>query len=232
MPRVGAGAFTWDGALAPTFSGSLEPLPGAHEDERAMRWWASQPAAWEACRERTEEPEQAPGRFHAWVQLQSGRLGLPVMVAFPASYRAMWAQRYLLRFVSATMRSGGVRSTSRRWPWSRWGRAVGGCEIRSAEALAPVRQAHARRGRGRGRAGWAVHAHRSHAQRATWRHRPTAASEDGGETPSRSAPAPRPGGAEDARRLTTRLVRWCIPCSHRRSRQALPARQPSWRGCG
>ena len=110
-----------------------------------MRWWASQPAAWEACRERTEEPEQAPGRFHAWVQLQSGTLGLPVMVAFPASYRAMWAQRYLLRFVSATMRSGGVRSTSRRWPWSRWARAVGGCEIRSAEALAAVRQAHARR---------------------------------------------------------------------------------------
>ena len=50
MLSLGAAAFTSDGALAQTFSANLEPLPEAHEDERTMRWWASQPAAWEACR--------------------------------------------------------------------------------------------------------------------------------------------------------------------------------------
>ena len=99
MLSLGAAAFTSDGALAQTFSANLEPLPGAYEDERTMRWWASQPAAWEACRARTQEPEQALGSFHAWVEVQAKTLGLPVMVAFPAAYDAMWVQWYLHRFV-------------------------------------------------------------------------------------------------------------------------------------
>ena len=78
---------------------NLEPLPKAHEDERTMRWWASQPAAWVACRAQTQDPEQALGSFHAWVERQEKTLGLPVMVAFPASYDAMWVQWYLHRFV-------------------------------------------------------------------------------------------------------------------------------------
>ena len=99
MLSLGAAAFTSDGALAQTFSTNLEPLPEAYEDERAMRWWASQPAAWEACRAQTQDPEQALGSFHAWVERQAKTLGRPVMVAFPASYDAMWVQWYLHRFV-------------------------------------------------------------------------------------------------------------------------------------
>ena len=99
MLSLGAAAFTSDGALAQTFSANLEPLPKAHEDERTMRWWASQPAAWEACRAQTQDTEQALGSFHAWVERQAKTLGLPVMVAFPASYDAMWVQWYLHRFV-------------------------------------------------------------------------------------------------------------------------------------
>ena len=57
MLSLGAAAFTSDGALAQTFSANLEPLPEAYEDERTMRWWASQPAAWEACHAQTQDPE-------------------------------------------------------------------------------------------------------------------------------------------------------------------------------
>ena len=64
-----------------------------------MRWWASQPAAWEAGRTNPEAPESAMRRFHAWIQHQHDTVGLPVMVAFPAAYDAMWTQRYLRRFV-------------------------------------------------------------------------------------------------------------------------------------
>ena len=99
MLSLGAAAFTSDGALAQTFSANLEPLPEAHEDARTMRWWASQPAAWEACRTQTQEPRRAMRSFHAWVELQARTLGLPVMVAFPAAYDAMWVQWYLHRFV-------------------------------------------------------------------------------------------------------------------------------------
>ena len=99
MLSLGAAAFTSDGALVQTFSANLEPLPEAHEDERTMLWWVSQPAAWEACRALPQDPEQALGSFHAWVERQEKTLGLPVMVAFPASYDAMWVQWYLHRFV-------------------------------------------------------------------------------------------------------------------------------------
>ena len=34
--------------LGDTFSVNLEPLPEASEDTRTMRWWASQPAAYDA----------------------------------------------------------------------------------------------------------------------------------------------------------------------------------------
>ena len=66
-------------------------------------------------------------------------------------------------------------------------------EIEPAQTLATARQAHARRGRGRHRAGRAVHEHRARTQCATWRNRTPRESEDGKETPSRSAPITRTG---------------------------------------
>ena len=99
MLSLGAAAFTSEGVLGDTFSVNLEPLPEASEDMRTMRWWASQPAAWEACRTDPEAPESAMRRFHAWIQDQHDGVGLPVMVAFPAAYDAMWVQWYLRRFV-------------------------------------------------------------------------------------------------------------------------------------
>ena len=37
--------------------------------------------------------------FHAWIQHQHDAVGLPVMVAFPAAYDAMWIQWYSRRSV-------------------------------------------------------------------------------------------------------------------------------------
>ena len=99
MLSLGAAAFTSDGVLGETFSANLEQLPEAHEDVRTMRWWASQATAWEACRTDPEPPRAAMHRFHAWLERQHAAVGLPVMVAFPAAYDAMWVQWYLRRFV-------------------------------------------------------------------------------------------------------------------------------------
>ena len=99
MLSLGAAAFTSEGVLGNTFWVNLEPLPEASEDTRTMRWWASQPVAWEACRTDPEAPESAMRRFRSWIQHQHEAVGLPVMVAFPAAYDAMWIQWYLHRFV-------------------------------------------------------------------------------------------------------------------------------------
>ena len=99
MLSVGAAAFTSDGELGETFSANLEQLPEASEDVRTMRWWASQSAAWRACRADPEPPRRAMRRFAAWLERQRRAVGLPVMVAFPAAYDATWVRWYFYRFV-------------------------------------------------------------------------------------------------------------------------------------
>ena len=99
MLSLGAAAFTGDGALADTFSANLEALPEAREDPKTMRWWATQPEAWAACRTQTQDPGQAMRGFHTWVLAHARTVGTPVMVAYPAAFDAMWVQWYLHRFV-------------------------------------------------------------------------------------------------------------------------------------
>ena len=90
MLSLGAAAFTSEGVLDDTFSVNLESLPEASEDMRTMRWWASQPVAWEACRTDPEAPESAMRRFHTWIQRRNEAVGLPVTVAFPGASSVQW----------------------------------------------------------------------------------------------------------------------------------------------
>ena len=126
---------------------SPPPLVEASEDMRTMRWWASQPAAWEACRTGPEAPESAMRRFHAWLQHQHDAVGLPVMVAFPAAFDAMWVQWYLRRFVGDDpfrRRAIDVKTLA----MVAMGRGLpGDHKVEPAPALASSRQAHPRRGR-------------------------------------------------------------------------------------
>ena len=99
MLSLGAAAFTGDGALANTFSANLEALPEAREDPKTMRWWATQPEAWAACRTQTQDPGQAMRGFNTWVLAHAKTVGTPVMVAYPAAFDTMWIEWYLYRFV-------------------------------------------------------------------------------------------------------------------------------------
>ena len=98
MLSLGAAAFNSDGRRLATFSANLEPLPGAGEDPRTMRWWASQSAAWEACHVNPQPPEKAIADFRRWVDHHHKTVGWPVMVAFPIAFDGMWVEWYLQRF--------------------------------------------------------------------------------------------------------------------------------------
>ena len=99
---LGAAAFDADGVLRDTFSANLEQLPDATEHPRTMRWWASQSAAWEAARTDPQPPEQAMRSFTNWIERQHDAIGLPVLVAYPAAYDAMWIEWYCHRFVGSS----------------------------------------------------------------------------------------------------------------------------------
>lgn len=95
MLSIGSAAYLADKTLVSTFTANLETLPGASGHPETMRWWATQPAAWHACREKTEPAEKVMMDYLAWLKRLPGR---PVFVAYPAAFDFMFVCWYLHRF--------------------------------------------------------------------------------------------------------------------------------------
>jgi hypothetical protein len=95
MLSFGSAVFLADKTLVSTFSANLETLPEASGHPETMRWWRSQPEAWQACRKDTKPPQEVMPRYLAWLQELSGR---PVFVGYPAAYDFMFVYWYLIRF--------------------------------------------------------------------------------------------------------------------------------------
>src|SRR5258706_16312770 len=104
MLSLGAAGFWIDWSEVPravacgTFSVNLETLPGAEGDPETMKWWRSQPAAWDACRSELQAPADAMRRFVAWL---GGVPGRPGFGAYPAAVRLPWGYWDLVRVSAA-----------------------------------------------------------------------------------------------------------------------------------
>lgn len=95
MLSFGSAAYLADKTLVATFSANLDTLPGAQGHPDTMAWWATQPAAWAACRSDCEAPEAAMRRYLAWLKALPGK---PVFVGYPAGYDFLFVYWYLMRF--------------------------------------------------------------------------------------------------------------------------------------
>ncbi len=95
MLSFGSAAFLADKTLVDTFSANLDLLPGAEGHPRTMRWWATQPDAWKACRAGTRPPEEVMPEYVRWLR---GLGGKPVFVAYPAGFDFTFVYWYLMRF--------------------------------------------------------------------------------------------------------------------------------------
>jgi len=95
MLSFGSAAYRGDKTLVSTFSANLETLPGASADPRTSAWWATQPAAWQACRENPQAPEIAMQDYVAWLK---GLPGRPVFVGYPVAFDFLFVYWYLIRF--------------------------------------------------------------------------------------------------------------------------------------
>jgi len=93
MVSFGSAAYLADKTLIDTFSANLELLPDATGHPDTMRWWQSQPEAWEACRTNLRSPEDA---MHEYVEWLEGLPGAPVFVAYPVGFIPMWLWMMLL----------------------------------------------------------------------------------------------------------------------------------------
>jgi len=95
MLSLGAAAYTADKRLLSTFSANLETLHGASAHPQTAAWWATQPAAWAACRSDLQAPEEVMTRYVAWIEALQGK---PVFVAYPAGFDFLFVYWYLIRF--------------------------------------------------------------------------------------------------------------------------------------
>jgi hypothetical protein len=95
MLSFGSAAFLADKTMVSTFSANLETLPEASGHPETMRWWRSQPEAWQACRKDPQPPQEVMPSYVAWLQELPGR---PIFVGYPAAYDFMFVYWYLIRF--------------------------------------------------------------------------------------------------------------------------------------
>ena len=93
---LASAAFTCAGELQSTFTANLDTLPDATPDPDTMRWWTTQPKAWQACRSNTQAPDKAMADYHQWLNALPAK---PVFVGYPAAYDFMFVYWYLIRFV-------------------------------------------------------------------------------------------------------------------------------------
>lgn len=96
MLSFGSAAYTADKRLIDTFSANLQTLPEASGHPDTLRWWATQPQAWAACRINPESPERAMQRYVAWLDALPGK---PVFVGYPVVFDFLFVYWYLMRFV-------------------------------------------------------------------------------------------------------------------------------------
>jgi len=95
MLSFGSAAFKRDKTLIGTFTANLKPLPGAIQDPDTMKWWTTQPKAWEECQKNTQDPESAMKEYVAWLKRIPGK---PVFVGYPVTFDFMFVYWYIIKF--------------------------------------------------------------------------------------------------------------------------------------
>ena len=95
MLSFGSAAFKRDKTLIATFSANLQPLPRAEQDPETMRWWKTQPKAWEECPKNQQDPKIALKEYVIWLKKLPGN---PVFVAYPATFDFMFIYWYLIHY--------------------------------------------------------------------------------------------------------------------------------------
>jgi hypothetical protein len=95
MLSLGAVAYTADGCCLGEYTANLETLPEAEPHPSMADWWRQFPDAWNAHRQNPRPPAAVMQEFADWVEALPG---LPIFVAWPATWDFMWVYWYLIKF--------------------------------------------------------------------------------------------------------------------------------------
>ena len=98
MLSFASAAYTAEGNLLDTFSVNLDTLEGASGHPFTMKFWASEPEAWAACRSDLTPPEQAIKNYSKWIKTLCKNTSSPVFVGYPAGFDFTFIFWYLIKF--------------------------------------------------------------------------------------------------------------------------------------
>jgi hypothetical protein len=77
------------------FYRKLQALPGAGQEPNTMRWWNTEPKAWEEVQTGAEDPSVVISDFVAWIESLDKQ---PIFVASPIALDYSFVGWYLMRF--------------------------------------------------------------------------------------------------------------------------------------
>ena len=107
MLSLAAVATTADKELG-SFYRKLEPLPNATREANTMRWWKTEPAAWEEVNKDREKPESVMRDFCQWIK----SFGLePIFVSSPVALDYTFISWYLYRYAGENPFSNDKNAT-------------------------------------------------------------------------------------------------------------------------
>ena len=87
------------GEILDKFYANLFPLPDAKENRGTMKWWATQPEAWEACHVNQEDPKAAMERYIEWcANLKEKYYARLSTAGWPESFDFAFLHWYLIHF--------------------------------------------------------------------------------------------------------------------------------------
>ncbi len=120
MLSFGSVAFTLDRTIHSSFERNLDLLPGAKQHADNMKFWETQPEAWDACRRNPIAPGEAMQHYLEWLK---GLAGTPIFVAHPVCFDYTFISWYLHEFVGENPFRGAVDTVTYamallKRPWS------------------------------------------------------------------------------------------------------------------
>jgi DNA polymerase III alpha subunit (gram-positive type) len=98
MLSFASAAYSAEGHLIDTFSANLDMLEGASGHAFTMKFWATEPDAWAACRSDTIAPELAMKNYVKWIRAVCKNTTSPVFVGYPAGFDFTFIFWYLIKF--------------------------------------------------------------------------------------------------------------------------------------
>jgi DNA polymerase III alpha subunit (gram-positive type) len=110
MLSLGIALITNDGNVIDTLSVNIKKRDESKEDENTMKWWKTQPIAWEKCHQNMVSPQEAMTKVAEFYRKWISNYKL-IWIAAPVCFDWMFLKSYYMTFAPADSIDIGFKAT-------------------------------------------------------------------------------------------------------------------------